>query len=443
MESRQLSAATTSDLQAGFGLIETTPLIGTPLAGQLRAKYATGVRDPLFARVLALRSGENEADSLMLVVLDVVKIPNVDIPVMRKAITAKVPIPPDRIWFFSTHTHTGPALTSSFETQRSEEYAAWLPPQVALAAETAWEDAAPASVNILRTPVEGVAFVRRFRMKDGTIRTNPGVGNPDIVEPARTARTVLSLVEFERDATRLPIVLASYPCHADVVGGTEVSADYPGRVCSDLTHRIPSHPETLFLTGPCGDLNHVDVNSSERGTGFEFATEMARKLGDRALEEWENRTQIGGALEVRRTTLTVSRREIANEDLEQAQTLLARESFGGKELSVDGLFARQLVSLNDMPEEMELEIGALIIGDVALVCLPGEMFSELAERIEDESPFRHTFCAELFNNGGAGYLPTRNAYSEGGYEPRPALSSPFAPGTGEQVADAAIALLNQ
>ncbi len=432
-----------SSLSAGFGLIEITPLVGTPLIGQLYARYSTGVHDPLFARVLALRDGEDDANAVMFVVLDVCKVPEDDADRIRDAITARLPIARDRIWVFATHTHTGPALHTSVETPRADKYAAWLHGEVARAAATAWEDLAPATVKFVQTDVDGVGFVRRYRMKDGSIRTNPGVGNPDIVEPTRNPRTRFSLVEFERDPTRLPIVFGAYPCHADVVGGLDASADYPGRVCSELTHRIDTHPESIYAIGPCGDINHIDVNAGERLGGHEHAQKMAHTLVDAALDVWAKREETDGALDVRRTTFTVSRREVTDEQIAEAKALIAHETKPGGEPSTEVVFARGMLLLTELPLEIEIEICAVVIGEVAIVCLPGELFSELAEKIEDASPFAHTFCVELLASAEAGYIGTREAYAEGGYETRPMPSSQFAPGTGERVVEEAVRLLNE
>ena len=224
-----------ASLQAGFGLVEITPLVGAPLSGQIHVRYASGVNDPLFARAVALSDGDT---SLMLVSCDLSKIGDEDVAAIRSAVAARIGIPPESIWVFTTHTHTGPAVIASFGTPKSDEYAAALPQLIVRAADTAWHDLAPASASYVQTSVDGLAFERRYRMKDGTVCTNPGIGNPDIVEPYRAIRTPLTLLGFERDATRLPIVVASFPCHADVVGGTDVSADYPGRTFNNQTHPL-------------------------------------------------------------------------------------------------------------------------------------------------------------------------------------------------------------
>ena len=53
--------------------------------------------------------------------------------------------------------------------------------------------------------------------------------------------------------------------------------------------------------------------------------------------------------------------------------------------------------------------------DVLIWGAPLELFCEIAMKIRDGSPFRHTFFYGL-NNGYMGYLTTRAAFAEGGHE---------------------------
>ena len=59
--------------------------------------------------------------------------------------------------------------------------------------------------------------------------------------------------------------------------------------------------------------------------------------------------------------------------------------------------------------------------------------------IRRRSPFRRTRVVELANDG-AGYLPSRRAFEEGGYE---CATSPYRPGVGEQVVETALELLHR
>ena len=61
------------------------------------------------------------------------------------------------------------------------------------------KDLKPATVGYGTSDAKKVAFVRRFKMKDGTIKTNPGVNNPDIVEPIGEVYEKVSVVRFDRE----------------------------------------------------------------------------------------------------------------------------------------------------------------------------------------------------------------------------------------------------
>ncbi len=55
------------------------------------------------------------------------------------------------------------------------------------------------------------------------------------------------------------------------------------------------------------------------------------------------------------------------------------------------------------------------VGPLAMVPMPGEMFSGISLRIRDGSPFQHTLCCSV-TNGSLSYLPAREARHRGGYE---------------------------
>ena len=73
------------------------------------------------------------------------------------------------------------------------------------------------------------------------------------------------------------------------------------------------------------------------------------------------------------------------------------------------------------------------------------MFFEFAQEIEARSPFRHTLVLGV-SNGCTCYIPTRQAFAEGGYEAKDSFRwygiPPLAPHAGEVMAAAAIRMLN-
>jgi hypothetical protein len=91
-------------------------------------------------------------------------------------------------------------------------------------------------------------------------------------------------------------------------------------------------------------------------------------------------------------------------------------------------------------EKLPMDVQAFRLSDsTALVTLPGELFVELGLSIKQNSPFETTFVVELANDF-PGYIPTKQAFAEGSYEP---TNSKVMPGGGEMLRDAAIELLKK
>jgi neutral ceramidase len=66
-------------------------------------------------------------------------------------------------------------------------------------------------------------------------------------------------------------------------------------------------------------------------------------------------------------------------------------------------------------EERQMRLQVLRIGDVAIVGVPAEVFTQLGIDIKNRSPFRHTYVAELANDW-IGYLPNLEGHKLGGYQ---------------------------
>ncbi len=91
-------------------------------------------------------------------------------------------------------------------------------------------------------------------------------------------------------------------------------------------------------------------------------------------------------------------------------------------------------------EERKTWVQAIVIGDVAIVGVPGEYFTALGQEIKRRSPYRDTFVFELANDY-IGYVPDRRAYDLGGYQVWTGLHSWVEKGTGEAIVDEAVGLL--
>jgi hypothetical protein len=87
--------------------------------------------------------------------------------------------------------------------------------------------------------------------------------------------------------------------------------------------------------------------------------------------------------------------------------------------------------------EMRTSITVLAAGDAAFIGIPGELFVEFGLELKANQNFAHTFVAGYCNDL-IGYIPTSEAYAQGGYEVE---SARVAPGSGETIVAAALAAL--
>ena len=140
----------------------------------------------------------------------------------------------------------------------------------------------------------------------------------------------------------------------------------------------------------------------------------------KALEKAEYRSdvatrgQVGSAIDsgVRKPTA---------EEVKRAEAILAKAK--GRELKgVEEVYARETVLLAKYPDTVKVTLQAMRIGDLGIVAIPCEVFTEIGLEIKKKSPLKPT-CMVSLANGYNGYLPTPAQHELGGYETWRARSS--------------------
>ena len=104
------------------------------------------------------------------------------------------------------------------------------------------------------------------------------------------------------------------------------------------------------------------------------------------------------------------------------------------------IYAREFVLMQNLPQEYDILVQTMHIGDTAIAALNGEVFVEFGLDIKARSPFPHTMTVGLAN-GYNGYTATDQALDEGSYETRLCRHVRAPKGTGQAWADAAVASL--
>ena len=116
---------------------------------------------------------------------------------------------------------------------------------------------------------------------------------------------------------------------------------------------------------------------------------------------------------------SVPSRRISEREYSWAAKVLA-ETGGKVQALPDGVGRDFMAKLFHELREREsadnlVEQTCVALDDTALISFPGELFTEIGQEIKRASPFARTYIVDLAN-GSVGYVPTRQAISQGGYE---------------------------
>ena len=434
----------------GFARVDITPPIGTPLSGYYSRRVSDGVLDPLYARCLALSDGRPRA---IVCVIDNVHLHDATFAAVRSEIAQKTHLPPEAVFLACTHTHTGPV---SYDPQSSIPHWEIVKPEdvplirasnrliatrCADAGLQAISDLAPASILIGRGEAKGISFVRRFRMKDGTVRTNPGVNNPNVEGALGEPDEQLQLVRFVR-AGKKEIALVNFQCHPDTIGGTKISADWPGLSCTYLESALQGRIEALFINGAQGDTNHIHPKVAPGEvvpSGYAMAQHMARVVAGAALSVWGICSPAeAGKIRAEMHGVKVVPNKGTPDDVRQAEWRVTLHETGrnaeipgvGMERTANIAAAYRILEVKDMPDEVDIPISLITVGKtLAFSGFPGEPFTWMGAEVKRRSPFAMTIPACCVN-AMRDYFPVASAYTKGGYEN---ATSRYAAGTAERL----------
>ena len=437
-------------LKAGFGRIDITPPFGVSVQGYYEKRIADGILDPLLATAVAFDDGQRRA---VVISVDVIGFNQILMDEIRPMVAETIGTQKEAVFICCTHTHLGPGLTNPEKGGTGEEendtyVRNTFMKKLCDVAALAVHDLAPARLSCTRGEVKDVAFVRRFVMKDGAYRTNPGYLNPDIDHALGTPDENSSLLIIKREnAPEIGIV--NFQVHPDVIGGCKLSADYPKFVRDTYETLIPNS-RCMYINGAQGDTNHIDVRLDEtkcRG-GYGRSRYMGRKIAMSVVANYELAEPLEGEkitfgqksylASVNKGTAQELEASRAVVEVYEAQGLDAITPFHGRTKAETRTIAKRVVAVDEFPDEKELYLTAVSVGDVVFAGFPGEPFTDIGRGVKANSKFTLTIpaCAA---NGYEGYFPMKSAFDEGGYE---ALNARYKGGTAEKLIEVSTDVVN-
>jgi neutral ceramidase len=394
-------------LRLGTARIEITPPVGYPLEGyEARKQGSAGVHDPLFARVLVLKSPET---SIALVTCDLVGF--VSEPVVRGA---REKFGVEHVLLSSSHTHAGP------QTTLWNSYDVVGPDRTWPTEKTSWYEAT--EVKILRaigdassklesaTIVPALGFVylgynRRRVDESGNVKM---LWRNSERMPTHPIDPRIGLLVFKGARGEVRAVVVNYACHAVVLGpdNLQISADYPGIMCDYVEKRLGGNVLCLFVQGAAGDINPYDATLPVDKGGFEAVRDTGLKLGEKVIQVLN---QVG------RNNGSGGHIKVKHDVLEFPHRWKPTKKVG---VGIDTI---------------------LFDGNIGILTIPGEPFVDFQLDLAAKSEIEYTFLFGYTYTGDgqwADYIPTIEAAAQGGYGA--GYNTLIGVGAGETMVDRAV-----
>ncbi len=442
-------------LQAGFSRVNITPMMGIDIAGYYKIRKAEGVLDDLELNALALSCGDTK---VVMITIDNCGIKKAVLDTVRTRVAEQVQLPLNAITISATHTHTGPTIQPNATDPLELEYLEFVTKRAVDVVTFALDDLKPAAMGWGIGQAPRVAFVRRFRMKDGSVQTNPGVNNPNILAPIGDVDERVNVVRFRRENAD-DIVMVNFGNHPDVVGGNKISGDWPSFLRKTVEKAI-DNTKCIFFNGAQGDVNHVNVfpkggemndmfhDFDDVARGYAHARHIGHVVAGGVLQVYDKVKFVNvDSIRFAEKIVKVPSNRAAAEELPEAHRINDLHNAGrDNELPYEGMMlttvvarAARMVALENGPDFFELPLAGIAIGPVAFVGIPGEPFTGIGRALKETEGFDLIMPACL-TNGSEGYYPMQEAYDEGGYE---AGSSRFKAGVAELLIEGGKSMLKE
>lgn len=429
--------------RAGASTANITPYLGKGIAGGWNPlPLATNIHDEIHARTLVLDDGGVQ---LVFVVVDNVEIPREVFDEAKRMIVEATKIPKEHIAMSSTHTHSSvwagteinpPApsiiLHEHFTPKPLDNYQQFVARRIADGVRIAVNNLEPARISWGVGSVPRHVFNRRWKLKSPIlnpfgkmeqVQMNPGIGNPNLLEPAGPTDPGVTFLSVQSLKGRPIAVFANYSLH--YVGGVprgDISADYFGMFADRLQQLLKAdHQDRPFVgimsNGTEGDVNNINFGgTAEKYPPYTKMRIVANDVAQEVFRVYQNlQYKDWVPLRAAQMELTLHVRKPDTAMLAWAEKIIFKSKPDESKNRMEKVFAERTIQMKEWPEKIDVILQTFRIGEVGVAAVPFEPFAEIGLEIKARSPFKTTFTIALAN-GGYGYLPTPAQHKLGGYE---------------------------
>jgi len=433
-------------IRAAKGRVQITPQTGTPIAGNVRIdNKSRGVHDNLFCNILFLNDNVNK---ICLLSFDLIFLENATCNNIKKRIEKAIKISAENIVIWVTHTHSGPdtglPMYRGKDDSIVDAYLEDMITKVVVGVVKADEKYEEVILKAGKTSVTDLSFNRRLVKKDGSVvmnfeefEINDITGTTGPIDPE-----LISLSVWDKN-DKLFAILVNFSLHPAILVGYQwlISRDFINYLDEYILENYGNQAVTLFANGAEGNINHLNYQDPHQLRNFEEAERVGKKLGVYVSDSIKDSSEISGKINFICEKVTIPLREITEDEKEWAEMVLERDKDLTEDM-LDGIpdktYARMVKEMvNRREKEGVTELQGLAIQDFTFVTFPGEVYVEFGLKVKELSPFKNTMVIGLANSQ-LGYIPRKEAFSQGGYEVRTAWTSQLV----HEAGDILVALVN-
>lgn len=423
--------------RAGAATSNITPELGSSINGGFQDGKAVFVHDELHARCLVLDDGQSR---LALVVADSCVIQRSIFDEAKKLVHEATGLPVENMLMSATHSHSCGTLTAVGQSEPNPMYQRFVARRIADGVQRALNNLAPARIGWGSGSVPQHVFNRRWKMKPGGIpvtplgvttdqvKTNPGIKNPALDEPAGPTDPQVSFISVQSAEGRPIALYANYSLHyVGGVGPGHISADYFGAFASRMGELLGAERQDppfvgIMSNGTSGDINNIDFRGGQtrqppygqiKLVANDVAQEVARVCKSVTYHDWVPLASAQKELQLALRLPTAAEVGKAREVMKQSKLYPRMET-------MEQVYSRETVLLSEFPAQVSAPLQVLKIGELRVSAIPAEVFVEIG--LELKQRHTQTFTVSLAN-AYHGYLPTPKHHGLGGYETWRARSS--------------------
>ncbi len=449
-----------STFRAGAFAMDVTPLkFPISMNGNLQDHPAQRAHDPLHARCVVL---DDSKTRVAIVVVDNCLIPRELFDSAKQQAQKLTGIPTERMLMSATHAHSCPAVTGAFQSDADVEYSKFLAERIAAGVKQAADNLAPAKLAWGVGRDETQVFNRRWWLKEPSaetnpfglidkVRMNPGYANPKVEKSAGPVDPEVSFLSVQSPSGRPLAFLANYSLHyVGGTGGGELSADYFAAFAERIGQLLKADAGSarpfvgIMSNGTSADVNNVNfaLTMPPKFGPYEKLKLVADSVATAAAAAYAKTEHRSAAtIAMRETEIELKVRKPSVDDIARAKEMLAQAGPSPYK-TMPQVYARETLKMAEYPETVKLKLQALRIGELGIVAIPCEVFTEIGLEIKRRSPLKPTFTIELAN-GYNGYLPTPQQHELAGYETWRARSSYLEVEASPKIVETVLKLLDE